>query len=173
MFEILNDETNRSSPHQDLSKPHQLASVATNAFELTSSRHPTIHFSKNKTVSRRNVANNFRCFRRVFPDWGGESYRRFVHCQRVVKNFFRTLEDSVNGSYFTARTQVIGLTPIQTFVHLTRRRHVTVLTSKSVRSSQPIGKGVAKCNVRQRNHSLPPVQSQGPVPCQWQVTNEG
>jgi hypothetical protein len=57
------DETNRSSPHRDLSEPLQY----TRAFELTSSRHPTIHFSKNKTVSRRNVAYNFRCPRRVFP----------------------------------------------------------------------------------------------------------
>src|SRR6185437_5854538 len=91
------DEANRSSPHQNLSNPHQYTSV----FELTSSRHPTIHFSKNKTVSRRNVASNFRCLRRVSNrltrDWGGESYRRFLRCQRGVENFFRLLKALVNS----------------------------------------------------------------------------
>jgi hypothetical protein len=114
------DETNRSSPHRDLSEPFQY----TRTFELTSSRHPTIHFSKNKTVSRRNVAYNFRCLRRVIPgglgpDWGGESYRRFRGCQRGVKNFFRTLKNPRKRSYFIEQTKVIGpvlirLAPIRT-----------------------------------------------------------
>lgn len=46
--------------HRDLSEPLGY----TQAFELTSSRHPTIHFSKNKTVSSPSVADNFRHPRR-------------------------------------------------------------------------------------------------------------
>jgi len=67
MFEIhLDDFKPKLEAHRDLSKPSRY----TRTFELTPSRHPTIHFSKNKTVSSLSVVGNFRHPRRVLPVLG-------------------------------------------------------------------------------------------------------
>src|SRR5206468_10572014 len=87
MFEILIDTTDPvRRPESDAPGSVRTAPVHRN-FRTHILAASTIHFSKNKTVSRRNVADNFRCLRRNFTfvsklgsSWGGESYRRFLHC---------------------------------------------------------------------------------------------
>ncbi len=120
MFEILIDVTDPVAKP----KPASSGSVRTTPVHRSFRTHilaaSTIHFSKNKTVSRRIVADNFRCLRRVSnqlsPDWGGESYRRFLRCQPDVENFFRTLKASVKLDVFDCRDRSYRHTAEKTFV---------------------------------------------------------
>ena len=121
----------------------------------------TIHFSKNKTVSRRYVADNFRRLRRLLPVTGEANLIvTFVAVNGVLRNFSGLSRLALTVTFHCTDTRYrpgadANLRPIRSSCRYEQ------YANDDERFVPADCKSVAKSNVRRKNHSLPPFNHRG------------